>query len=837
LAALAPDTPYTPGPLKASSDVTLQRQGQHAALKTSSDFILQRQGQRAALKTYSDSIQRQGQHAEEEDYYFLKGRHCDLSRGHGGAGAILTDRGVACIAGALAADARLTSLDLSGHGLSEVSARHVARALERNRAITTLDLAGNDVRDGGAEALGRALAGGAAGDGGDAAGDGGDAAGDGGGAAGDGGGTAGDDGAAGDGGGRGPSVLAALSLRGCGVGARGVGLLMDNLARGGARVRRLVLQDNKLGLAAARHIAATLPSNRYLRSLSLRRNNIGDEGLALLAAALVRAGAAATTAEATERHHSTSGGGNAGGNDNALLPGLTALDLSGNGITDRGVRALTEQAGSGPRRPLRLVRLGLRSNRISDDGCAALAGALVARGGLLRNMRQLHLGANPHITGDGCAALFRALCVTVDLARLDLQGCPLHLDAVKALEDALRESPPLAQLVCDGPLTDAVAAALPSLAEAVRTNTTICELELGAVEVAAGAPHAPALTQAAWASAEAGLRTIAGTLSLNRRVLAAERRMDDSSGTDDLGATPSQMNQRGLDDWASASMALMASPTAATRAQGGEARGGSSLREASLPSVHDDAAADRDRGGTGSPPPPLPSIPPPPHSALFPQSFAHHAGAASNEEEGASSSATIGTESLASPLASSTSLRLVPTAIQEDDETHRLQDTRSDIAMLRHELRLLRNSPSNAAFSPSRVAPPLSTPPPSGVLAIQGLYQTGGRVGGHSGGGSSSSSSSSLVPGGRALHSSPPPPPLSPPNDFHQSMHGAPSADELETLFNHVDKNHDGAINVREMILGLRREPELAKLLNLPSTLCCCCCCCSVVVPLLLQCV
>jgi hypothetical protein len=68
-------------------------------------------------------------------------------------------------------------------------------------------------------------------------------------------------------------------------------------------------------------------------------------------------------------------------------------------------------------------------------------------------------------------------------------------------------------------------------------------------------------------------------------------------------------------------------------------------------------------------------------------------------------------------------------------------------------------------------------------------------------------------------------------------MHGAPSADELETLFNHVDKNHDGAINVREMILGLRREPELAKLLNLPSTLCCCCCCCSVVVPLLLQCV
>ena len=53
---------------------------------------------------------------------------------------------------------------------------------------------------------------------------------------------------------------------------------MDNLARGGARVKRLILQGNKLGVDSAKHIAATIPSNRYLRSLSLRFNNIGDEG-------------------------------------------------------------------------------------------------------------------------------------------------------------------------------------------------------------------------------------------------------------------------------------------------------------------------------------------------------------------------------------------------------------------------------------------------------------------------------------------------------------------------------------------------------------------------------
>ena len=52
-------------------------------------------------------------------------------------------------------------------------------------------------------------------------------------------------------------------------------------------------------------------------------------------------------------------------------------------------------------------------------------------------------------------------------------------------------------------------------------------------------------------------------------------------------------------------------------------------------------------------------------------------------------------------------------------------------------------------------------------------------------------------------------------SSFHRTL----SADKLEALFNHVDKNHDGVLNVREMILGLRREPELAKLLDLQYVL------------------
>jgi hypothetical protein len=38
-----------------------------------------------------------------------------------------------------------------------------------------------------------------------------------------------------------------------------------------------------------------------------------------------------------------------------------------------------------------------------------------------------------------------------------------------------------------------------------------------------------------------------------------------------------------------------------------------------------------------------------------------------------------------------------------------------------------------------------------------------------------------------------------------------------ESLFRHLDKNGDGVVNVREFILGLRGNPELANLLHLPS--------------------
>merc|ERR1712166_449745 len=40
---------------------------------------------------------------------------------------------------------------------------------------------------------------------------------------------------------------------------------------------------------------------------------------------------------------------------------------------------------------------------------------------------------------------------------------------------------------------------------------------------------------------------------------------------------------------------------------------------------------------------------------------------------------------------------------------------------------------------------------------------------------------------------------------------------ELKQIFDHVDRDGDGSINVRELVLGLRNEPKLSELLNLPK--------------------
>ena len=105
---------------------------------------------------------------------------------------------------------------------------------------------------------------------------------------------------------------------------------------------------------------------------------------------------------------------------------------------------------------------------------------------------------------------------------------------------------------------------------------------------------------------------MAGTLSLNRRVLAAEQRMSSSDGSESHGVTGTNPQRNDTDggignedafkDWASSSMALMASPTAAVRASAVGETNVSNLREAPLESVDHDSSVN---GGAVSSPPPL----------------------------------------------------------------------------------------------------------------------------------------------------------------------------------------------------------------------------------------
>lgn len=73
----------------------------------------------------------------------------------------ITDIGAALIAQALgglkSSNSKLLSLNLAGNSITDVGARHLANALRMNRTLLTLGLAGNHIGDVGAKALGEAL--------------------------------------------------------------------------------------------------------------------------------------------------------------------------------------------------------------------------------------------------------------------------------------------------------------------------------------------------------------------------------------------------------------------------------------------------------------------------------------------------------------------------------------------------------------------------------------------------------------------------------------------------------------------------------------------------------
>ena len=242
-----------------------------------------------------------------------------------------------------------------------------------------------------------------------------------------------------------------------------------------------------------------------------------------------------------------------------------------------------------------------------------------------------------------------------------------------------------------------------------------------------------------------------------------------------------------------------------------------------LESVDHDSSVN---GGAVSSPPPLPSIPPPPESALLSHesntnahvmdTLARNPGVQQNKEKLLSFVSDADSKSRAVMLEN-------PAARNSRKMKH------NDCKIGRVKLQCFAMSLGSFAIVPPALcsARPASIHqhlphPHQALLLFRGLFP--GNLDSLAAPGEPrgvaeqaiASSATASAHEQQAIQMSPPLPPPSPPGES-PSFHRTLSADKLEALFNHVDKNHDGVLNVREMILGLRREPELAKLLDLPG--------------------
>jgi Ran GTPase-activating protein (RanGAP) involved in mRNA processing and transport len=191
--------------------------------------------------------------------------------------------------------------------------------------------------------------------------------------------------------------LRILDLSGNGLNASAAGTLALALGSRHSVLETLILRDNDLGPSGCAAIASAFANNVTLRSLDLSGNGIGDEGLSALS--LLPGAFTHLTDFRLARSGLTK----------AALPVLAAclavsgairvLDLQQNSVAS-GVTALATVLGQG--RLPNLERLDLTSCRIGDDDALALCEAISGHSSLrLLRFRDNFLGPGG---GDRCAA-------------------------------------------------------------------------------------------------------------------------------------------------------------------------------------------------------------------------------------------------------------------------------------------------------------------------------------------------------------------------------------------------------------------------------------------------
>ncbi|XP_059818694.1 NACHT, LRR and PYD domains-containing protein 3-like isoform X1 [Hypanus sabinus] len=309
----------------------------------------------------------------------------------------LTDSGAKDLVSALSTNKSLTELNLNDNKLGDLGVKLVSAALRNpKRKIQKLWLRDVGLTDSGAEDLASALN-------------------------------------------TNPS-LTELNLGGNKLGDSGVKLVSAALRNPECKIQKLWLWNVGLTDSAAGDLASALSRNPSLMVLSLNDNKLGDAGVKLVSAALLKSGCK-----------------------------LQELGLWNVGLTDSGAKDLASALSMNPS----LTELNLNDNKLGDSGVKLVSAALKNSKCKIQKLWLRNVG----LTSSGAKDLATTLRRNPSLMELNLGGNKLGDSGVKLVSAALRNSGCKIQKLWlyDVGLTDSGAEELVS---ALSANPSLTELDL-----------------------------------------------------------------------------------------------------------------------------------------------------------------------------------------------------------------------------------------------------------------------------------------------------------------------------------------------------------------------
>ncbi|XP_062895925.1 LOW QUALITY PROTEIN: NACHT, LRR and PYD domains-containing protein 12-like [Mobula hypostoma] len=367
----------------------------------------------------------------------------------------LTDSGAGDLNATLGGNPSLTVLNLNNNKLEDLGVKLVSAALKKSRCkLQELGLRDVGLTDSGAKDLASALS-------------------------------------------TNPS-LTELNLNDNKLGDSGVKLLSEALKKAKCKIQKLWLRDVGLTNPGAEDLASALSSNPSLMELNLGANKLGDSGVKMLSAALknsdckiqklwlmnvgltdsaagdfVSALGTKTSLMVLSLNNNKLGDSGVKLVSAALMKSrckLQELGLKHVGLTDSGARDLASALSTNPS----LTELDLNDNHLGDSGVKLLSAALRNADCKIQKLWLRHVG----LTDSGAEDLVSALSTKPSLTELNLGANELGDSGVELVSAALRNSECKIQKfwLYDVGLTDS---GVEDLVSALSTNPSLTELDLG----------------------------------------------------------------------------------------------------------------------------------------------------------------------------------------------------------------------------------------------------------------------------------------------------------------------------------------------------------------------